>query len=230
MRHKGHRPKHLDSAGMPLFTRPRVRRGFLPALLALILLLPALSGCGEDRSNLIPRDTSESLIMHFDRIKSLAASGKCFEAAQEAREAQTEIESLGSQIDAKLKRSLLDGVTDLTVLANDTSVCIEAETTTSEEPVETEEEPTEIEGTTGETGTTDTGENTTGDQGTTDEDQDSDQQSNSNGNGNGNKSNPPPATNPNTPTNPTTPTTPTKPTNPTTPPDTGPGSGGLGPG
>ncbi len=224
MRHKGHRPNHLDSAGMRFPARPNARRGFLPALLACIVLLPALSGCGEDRSNLIPKDTSESLIAHFDRIKALAKSGKCFEAAQVAREAQTEIESMGPDVDAKLKRSLLDGVTDLTLLANDTDVCIEADTTTPEEPVETEETPTESEGATGETGTTDTGENTTGDQGTTDEDQDSDQQTQSNGNGNGNQSKTPPAKNP---SNPTTPTTPT---NPSTPPDTGPGSGGLGPG
>jgi hypothetical protein len=212
---------------MRFLARPNARRGFLPALLACIVLLPVLSGCAEDRSNLIPKDTSESLIAHFDRIKALAASGKCFEAAQEAREAQTEIESMGPDVDAKLKRSLLDGVTDLTLLANDTDVCIEADTTTTEEPVETEETPTETEGTTGETGTTDTGENTTGNQGTTDEDQDSEQQTQPNGNGNGNQSSTPPAKNPTTPSNPTTPT---NPTNPSTPPDTGPGSGGLGPG
>jgi hypothetical protein len=208
---------------MRFLARPNARRGFLPALLACIVLLPALSGCGEDRSNLIPKDTSESLIAHFDRIKALAASGKCFEAAQVAREAQTEIESMGPDVDARLKRSLLDGVTDLTLLANDTDVCIEADTTTPEEPVETEETPTETEGATGETGTTDTGENTTGDQGTTDEDQDS-EQTQPNGNGNGNQSKTPPAKNP------TTPSSPTTPTNPTTPPDTGSGSGGIGPG
>jgi|GEM_PF-1309288 len=224
MRHKGHRPNHLDSAGMRIFARPNARRGFLPALLACLVLLPALSGCGEDRSNLIPKDTSESLIAHFDRIKALAASGKCFEAAQVAREAQTEIESMGPDVDAKLKRSLLDGVTDLTLLANDTDVCIEADTTNPEEPVETEQTPTETEGTTGETGTTDTGENTTGEQGTTDEDQDSEPQTQPNGNGNGNQSNTPPAKNPTTPSKPTPPS---KPANPSTP---GTGSGGIGPG
>ncbi|MCB0861060.1 MAG: hypothetical protein KDB54_10440 [Solirubrobacterales bacterium] len=199
-------------------------RGLLPALLACLVVAPFLVGCGEDRSNLIPKDTSESLIARFDRIQSLAAAGECFQAAKVARTAQQEIEAMGTDVDAELKRSLLDGVTDLTLLVNDPDKCTEADTTTTEVPVETEETPTDTEGTTGETGTTDTSQATTGDQGTTDENQDSNQTDN---NGNGNQTTPP-ATNPTTPTTPTTPTEPTTPTNPSG--GTGPGSGGLGPG
>ena len=215
MRHKDERFNHLDSAGMPFPARKGSRRGLLPALLACLALAPLLAGCGEDRSNLIPRDTSDSLIGHFDRIQSLAASGECFEAAKVARTAQQEIEAMGTKVDPELKRSLLDGVTDLTLLVNDPDKCTEVDTT-SEEPTVTEETPTE-EGTTGETGTTDTNQDTTGEQGTTDENQDSNQ-TDTNADGNQNQTTPPAA-------NPTTPATPTNPGG-----GVGPGSGGLGPG
>lgn len=205
---------------MQFSTRHRLRRGVLPALLACLALGPFLAGCAEDRSNLIPKETSDSLIGHLDRVQSLADSGQCFAAAKAALEAQQEIEAMGPEVDAELKRSLLDGVTDLTLLVNDPDKCTESDTNVDVEPTEPEEEPTDTEGTTGETGTTDTGTTTTGEQGNQNEDQDSEQPQ---GNGNGNEPVTPPETNP------TTPTPPTTPTNPTTPP-TGPGSGGLGPG
>lgn len=199
-------------------TRQKLRRGFLPALLATIFLSPLLAGCGEDRSNLIPQETSRSLIAKLDQVQALAAEGDCFGAAEVAAEAQQEIEAL-TDIDPRLKRSLVIGVVDLQLFAGDAEKCEQSGTDTTEEPVETEEVPEETEGTTGATGTTD-GEQTTGAQGNTnDDDQDSGQPRN-----NGNQpQGPPPAQNPENPTNPTPP-----PANPTTP--ANPGSGGLGPG
>lgn len=202
---------------MPFLTRQRSSRAVFPALLATIALATLISGCGEDRSNLIPSDTAESLIAKFDEVKTLAAAGNCFEAAPVAAEAQQEIESMSADVDPRLKRSLLDGVTELTVMVNDPEKCIESGTTTTDEPTGTEEEKKEPEGTTGVTGTTETGETTTGDQGpATDDDQDSRQPQN---NGNGNQRP--------RPTNPPD-TTPTNPPNTGNP--NGPGSGGLGPG
>lgn len=224
MRHKGQPAKHLDSTEVRFFTRHRARRGLPAALIACLALGGLLAGCGEDRSNLIPKDTSESLIASLDRVQSLADSGQCFEAAKVALEAQQEIEAMGPDVDTELKRSLLDGVTDLTLLVNDPEKCTESNTDVTEEPTETEEPPTDTGGTTGDTGTTEAEPTTTGEQGNTDENQDSENQDEGNG---GQTSPTPPATNP-TPTQPTTPTTPTNPTTPT--PDPGPGSGGLGPG
>lgn len=221
--------KHLDSAGMRFVKRYLVRPGILPALLACLALGPLLAGCGEDRSNLIPTDTSDSLISKFNRVQDLAADGECFAAQDVAASAQAEIESLGGSIDPELKRSLIDGVTDLQVFAGDPEKCTQAETTTTEQPTETEETLPETDGTTGETGTTDSAQIPQDDQeATTDEKQDSNQQQES---GAQNETTPP-ATNPTTPSNPETPTNPTTPTEPTTPtPDpSGPGSGGLGPG
>jgi len=217
---------------MPFPTRPTARRGSFAALLACAAIALPLSGCGEDRSNLIPKETADSLIANLDEIDSLAASGECFAAADLAEETRLEIERL-TDVDAELKRSLIDGVTQLTVFVADPEKCDESETTTTEEP-ETEDP---LEGTTGITGTTGT-ETTTGDQGTTsDEDQDSDQNQNQKQGGNGQNGgqNPTPTPRPKPKPNPTPNPTPTPNPNPTpdptpTPtPSPGPGSGGLTP-
>ena len=219
MRHKGNRGEHLDSGGVRYFTRQSLRRGLLPALVSCLLLGLAVSGCGEDRSNLIPKDKSESLISNLDRIQSLAASGECFEAAKVALETQQEIETLGPDVDSELKRSLLDGVTELTLLVNDPEKCTESSANVTEEPTDTEETDPTTDGPTGDTGVTEVEPTTTGDQGTTDENQTPEQPQD-----NGTED---PGTTPAP--EPEPPTTPTEPTTPTTPP-TGPGSGGLGPG
>lgn len=219
MRHRGGENNHLDSAGVPFPTRHRFRRGSLAALLSCLALVPALAGCAEDRSNLIPPDVSSSVISKINRAEDLAAEGRCFEAQEVAADAQTEIENLGGNFDRELKRSLVDGVVRLQGLLGDPQVCQDSSTV---DPVETEEPPTETEGTTGETGTTDAEPNTTGEQGTTTDDEDDPENNQGNGNGNDPSANPPTK-------NPVTPTPPTTPTQPTNPP-TGPGSGGLGPG
>ena len=220
MGHKDKRVNHLDSAGMSSSTRQKARRGVLAAVLACLVSGIILTGCAEDRSNLIPKDTADSLIEQLDRAQALAESNQCFKAQDVALSAQLEIENLGPEVDPELKRALIDGVTQLQGFLGDPGKCLELEN--SEEPVETEEPPTEPEGATGETGTTGTGPTTTGDQGQNDDDQDSEPPQGNNGNGNGNG---PPATPPGT--NPEPPVTPP---DPTTPPSTGPGSGGLGPG
>lgn len=221
MRHKGKDNKHLDSGEVRHFTRSGLRRGLLPSFVCCLLLSLAVAGCGEDRSNLIPEGKSESLISNLDRIQSLAASGECFEAAKVALETQQEIETLGPEVDRNLKRSLLDGVTELTLLVNDPDKCTESNVNVTEEPTNTEEPDPTTTGPTGEIGTTGDETTTTGDQGTTNENQ-TQGQPQSSGTEN-------PATAPAPAPEPAQPVTPTPPTTPTTPP-AGPGSGGLGPG
>ena len=107
--------------------RQKGRRGPLAALVACLLLIPVLAGCSnEDRSNLVPKETSSSLIAMFDEVDSLAASGQCFEAAKVAVKAQREIETMSTDVDPDLKRSLLDGVTQLQLLVNDPDKCTES--------------------------------------------------------------------------------------------------------
>lgn len=219
MRHKGGRPNHLDSAGMPFFARSSSRRGRWPALLLFAVAVPFLAGCAEDRGNLIPQDTSQSVIEKLNEVDSLAAEGHCFKAQEVALSAQDEIENLGGEFDRELKRSLIDGVVRLQAMLGDGEFCVDAGEPPPDEPEVIEEDPEETEGTTGATGTTDSTGNTGGQDENTDEDQNSDQpQGNENG-----------QTPPDTPANPTRPTNPTTPTTPTNPPS-GPGSGGLGPG
>lgn len=220
MRHKGERNNHLDSTRMSFSPSHRFLRRGLAALVAAFCLPLLLAGCTEDRSNLIPDETAESLISKLDRVDQLAAEGRCFDATEVAASAQEEVENLGPDVDPELKRSLLDGVTQLQVFVSDPEKCTESEATDTEEPEVIEEVPIDPEGTTGDTGTTDTGESTTGEQGTTDENQTPEDRQ---GNGNQNPTPTPPTT-----PEPADPTTPANPT-PPTPPE-GPGSGGLGPG
>lgn len=219
MGHKGKRANYLDSSKMPFFTRHRWRRGRLAALLICFATLPFLAGCAEDRSNLIPQETSNSLITKLNRVDQLAAEGDCFGAQEVATSAQAEIEE--GNFDPELQRSLLDGVSQLVEFLGNSEKCTQVDTTPEEEePTDLEEESFDTDGTTGTTGTTDTtdtGSTTTGEQGTT---PDQDQPGDENGN---QPSRTPPSTNPTPPTTP--PTTP-----PSTPTPPGPGSGGIGPG
>ena len=202
--------------------RITLRRGPLACLLACLAVLPLLAGCGEDRSNLIPTGTSEELVAKLDEVQSLADAGDCFAAADASLELGNQIERLGGKIDPRLKRSLLDGVTQLQLAIADIDAadCAEPGTTETTEPPEPETDTsTEITGTTDPAGTT--GESDQTDEETDPEQDQTDQPSTPpSGNGNTNQTDTPVA--PTTPTTPSTPTTPTQPSSP--------GSGGLGPG
>lgn len=219
MHHEGGRSDHLDSAGMRSASPKRPGRGLLAALFTCLALTPFLLGCGEDRSNLIPPETAESLLQKLNEVDRLVAEGQCFEAKEVAASAQNEVEQLDADVDPELKRSLADGVTQLQVYVGDPEKCTEAETVIEEAPEETDQDETGTEGTTGETGTTDSETDT--DQDTTTEDDDREQ------------TRPETRQPPNRPPTPAPAPTPppVTPTNPTTPtPPSGPGSGGLGPG
>lgn len=207
---------------MRFSTRKPQPRGPLACLLTCLAVFPLLVGCGEDRSNLIPTGTSEELVVKLDEIQSLADSGECFAAADASLELGNQIERLGEKIDPRLKRSLLDGVTQLQLAIADIDAADCAEPGTA---VTTDSPEPETDTSTGTTGTTDPA-GTTGEQDQTDEETDPEQNQQDqtdqpstppSGSGNNNQ--------PNTPVAPTTPTTPTVPTQPS-----GPGSGGLGPG
>lgn len=202
---------------MPSFARHRLHRGRFAALVICLALLPVLAGCAEDRSNLIPQETSSSLIAKLNRIDQLAAQGVCFEGQEVARSAQVEINE--GDFDPKLKRSLSEGFDEMVALLGDSDYCTESETPPEETPSDTGDEPTDTGGSTGATGTTDTGPTTTGGQGSNPDDD----QNPPTDDGTGDQPQTPPDTTPDQPTTPPT-------TNPPTPTPPGPGSGGIGPG
>lgn len=202
--------RSLDSIAMPELAR-------IAAILVVALLVSgSFAGCAEDRSNLVPEDTVAEITADIEEVQDLVRQGECFSADIAAERARTRVEGLDPEVDSKLKKNLLDGVTQLQVTVKDR--CQEVDSTT--EPL-VPEQPTGATGTTDATapsGTTDSGNQTGGGQG------------NNGGNpgagDNGGNPAPEPAPQPNPePTNPTNPAP-----NPQPPPTTDPGSGGVGPG
>ena len=187
----------------------------IPAIFLLVVLVTAFAGCGEDRSNLLPEDAVAEITTEIDEVQDLVSQGECFSADIAAERARTRVEALGPEGDAKLKRSLLDGVTQLQVTVKNR--CEEADTTTTTTTTAEPEQPTGTTDTTVPSGTTDSGNGTTGNNG--------DGGGKSGGGDNGGNPAPEPSPQPNPePSNPTNPQpTPQPPSQPDN------GSGGVGP-
>ncbi|MGK2933189.1 MAG: hypothetical protein ACSLFD_10565, partial [Solirubrobacterales bacterium] len=122
---------------------------FLAAGMLLAVIAAGTSGCGEDRSNLIPSETAQEIELSLSGVEKLAETD-CFRALTATKAVQRQVESLPSSVDAKLKRSLLDGVVALQVLLQDPDKCQSTDATTEPAEPETETEVTP----TGETGVT----------------------------------------------------------------------------
>jgi len=102
-------------------------------LIAAIASIALLSGCGEDRSNLLPGDTARQIDANLGLVEQLVRDGICFEALNAAEEVRNEVEALGSDVDSTLRRNLLDGVTQLQIKVQDN--CVEADSAPTVEPV-----------------------------------------------------------------------------------------------
>lgn len=187
----------------------------LPAVAALIILVAAgFSGCGEDRSNLIPANESKEIQASLTGIQALADDNQCFLALNATKRVLKQVEGLPQSVDPDLKRSLLDGVVALQLLIGDPDKCAQDTTT---EPTTTETDTTTP---TGDTGVT------------TPEETVPKEETKAEKKGTGTK----PDQKPETPAPDPAPAPEPKPTpTPETPPstdppvDTGPGSGGVGP-
>jgi hypothetical protein len=97
----------------------------LTLLLAAIASIGFATGCGEDRSNLVPGDTARQIDADLEQVKQLVRDGNCFEALATAEEVREVVESLGSEVDPTLRLNLLDGVTRLQIKVQDN--CEEAD-------------------------------------------------------------------------------------------------------
>lgn len=113
-----------------------VRLGFrfLAATGITVVLAASITGCGEDRSNLIPSETAQQIERNLTGIQALADDDKCFIALDATRKVQKQVEGLSSSVDAELKRSLLDGVVALQVLLKDPDKCTDSTATNPTQP------------------------------------------------------------------------------------------------
>lgn len=138
---KADRSACLDS---PDVSRDRLRAIFAVAAVALLGL--AAAGCREDRSNLLPRDSTERIEAEVGKIQTQVEDGLCFEALRAAQEIEDEINGLGQSVDENLLRTLRDGVTQLQITIQDECVQADAEPVTPEvtgDPDEVEPSPSQ---------------------------------------------------------------------------------------
>ena len=95
--------------------------------LSLILVLAAgliVTACGEDRSHLLPADDVRQIEANIDTVQQLVDEGQCFDALEASDLVMTQAEALPNTVDAKLKRSLIDGVVTLQILVGRQCDCL----------------------------------------------------------------------------------------------------------
>jgi hypothetical protein len=100
-------------------------------LLAFVLgigLAFGLVSCGgRDEKGLLAGTTADQIVANLDQVQQDAANGDCASAASAADEVQSEIEQLGSEVNAQLRQHLVDGAAHLQETIART--CEEASTT-----------------------------------------------------------------------------------------------------
>ncbi len=80
-------------------------------MLALAALVA--SGCGGDRSNLIPSQRAQDLTSQLDALQEQIAAGKCDGLAAKVDTFHDDATSLTKPVDSRLRRRINDGVTSL---------------------------------------------------------------------------------------------------------------------
>ena len=135
------------------------------SILALVLgvgVAFALVSCGgRDEKGLLPGTTADQIVANLDQVQQDAANGDCDSAASAAEEVQSEIDQLGSEVNAQLRQRLADGAARLQdTVANtceeDTASIPTTTETTTTEPTTTEKTTTKSTTTTTEPTTTST--------------------------------------------------------------------------
>jgi hypothetical protein len=130
-----------------------VGRAPIPHLLALVcgfaLAVAVATGCGADRSNLIPQQRASDLVGQLDDIKSRIDAGDCSGLATKVDTFHDDATSLTKPVDSRLRKRINDGVKSLQAHAvDDCQAAAEAKTqtqttdTTATETQTTETVPT----------------------------------------------------------------------------------------
>ena len=128
-------------------------------------LAHALVSCGgRDEKGLLPGTTADQIVANLQQVQQDAANGDCDSAAAAAAEVQSEIDNLGSEVNAQLRQRLADGAARLQDTVANTCETASIPTTTSTtttEPTTTEKTTTKSTTTTTEPTTTSTTTTTT---------------------------------------------------------------------
>ena len=85
----------------------------LALLCALVLAALAASGCGGDRSNLIPSQRAQELTAQLDALQQQIDAGQCDGIAARVRVFHDDATTLPNAVDKRLRRRINDGVTSL---------------------------------------------------------------------------------------------------------------------
>ena len=135
----------------------RLTLSTLAVALGFALALALVSCGGRDEKGLLPGTTADQIVSNLQQVQDDAAAGNCDSAASAAADVQSEIDNLGSEVNAQLRQKLSDGAARL----QDTvaSTCEEASIPTTTSTTTTE--PTTTEKTTTTKSTTTTTEPTT---------------------------------------------------------------------
>lgn len=134
------RARRSPSLDSPEVSFRALKRTLAVALVAALPLV--LAGCQEDRSNLLPEDSTERIESEISKIRTQVGEGLCFEALRAAKNIEEEINALGPAIDPNLLTTLRDGVTQLQIKIQDE--CDPAVADEVLEPVEEVEQVEEV--------------------------------------------------------------------------------------
>lgn len=136
-------------------TMPRVKPIF--AVIGVVALLAAVSGCGgdEDPEPSISGESALALIGTLQEIQANVDNGSCLVAADKVGELIDEINALPSDVNEDVRDALERGAVNLRGLVDDPDQCAREEEATTTEETTTEETTTE-ETTTQETTTQET--------------------------------------------------------------------------
>lgn len=138
--------------------------GRFPHLLALLCALAlaalAVSGCGGDRSNLIPGQRAQELVSQLDALQQQIDAGQCDGVSARVDTFHDDATSLTKPVDSRLRKRIKEGVTSLRAHALETCQAAARknaeQTQTDTTPTTTPTDTTTTETTTTKTDTTPT--------------------------------------------------------------------------
>jgi hypothetical protein len=138
----------------------RVPLHLLALLAGFAASVAVATGCGADRSNLIPSQRADDLVSQLDAIKERIDAGRCDGLEQKVDAFHDDATSLTKPIDSRLRKRINEGVRSLQAHAVDNCEAVaQAQTETPTDTTPTDTTPAETQ--TAETQTTPTSTTTT---------------------------------------------------------------------